>query len=457
MKGITSFNSLFLKMVINSILLWMLLFQPSALYAQESAANQWGNKPLKWDLNDNGSHWLRLHTYAQFWMRGTENNPGSLLSDQPQNNTFDISIRRFRLGIQAQLTEKLFVYSQLGINNLNYLSSRGTAIDLLDAYAEYSFSEKLAVGGGKTAWTGLSRYSAPNTSKLLSYDMLLLALPTTDETNDLIRKLSIYTKGKLGKLDYRLVFSKPFSPRNSPNFVSELIENNASFTDKSNGNIYSGYFKWEFLEAERNTIPFSDGTHLGKKKVFSLGLGTEFQNDALASLQNGETRFHDMVLWAADLFLDLPINRQNNSALTAYLGYFNYNFGPNYIRNTGVNNPISALDSNQGSFNGPGNAYPVVGTGNSVYTQLGYLLPYFGKTQKYGRIQPYFSLQYSDFELLKEAMIAYDFGVNWYLKEHLSKFSLNLQSRTVYQETFEGVGFDSRKWMAVLQYIIRLE
>ena len=457
MKIISRFSSLFLKIVTTSILFWILLLQISISYGQDSTTTQWGTKPLKWNLNENGSHWLALHTYAQFWMRGTENNPGSLLSDQPQNNTFDISIRRFRLGIQAQLTEKLFVYSQLGINNLNYLSSRGTSTDLLDAYAEYSFSEKVAIGAGKTAWTGLSRYSAPNTSKLLSYDMLLLALPTTDETNDLIRKLSIYTKGKLGGLDYRMVFSKPFSPRNSPNFDSELIEDSARFTDKSNGIIYSGYFKWEFLEAEGNAIPFSDGAHLGKKKVFNIGIGTEFQRNALASLQNDETRFHDMYLWAADLFLDLPINGKNNYALTVYLGYFDYDFGPNYIRNTGVNNPITDIDLNQGSFNGPGNAYPVVGTGNSLYTQLGYLLPNLGRTQNYGRLQPYFSLQYSDFELLTNPMVAYDFGLNWYLKEHLSKFSLNLQARPVYQETSEGVRLDSRKWAAVLQYIIRLE
>lgn len=438
------------------MLFWILLFQLSISYGQDLESTEWGNKPLRWNLNDNGTHWLAIHTYAQFWMRGTENNPGSLLSDQQQNTTFDISIRRFRLGIEAQLTEKLFVYSQLGINNLNYLSSRGTSTDLLDAYAEYSFSKKLAIGAGKTAWTGLSRYSAPNTSKLLSYDMLLLALPTTDETNDLIRKLSVYTKGKLGGLDYRMVFSKPFSPRNSPNFDSELIENKARFTDKTKGNIYSGYFKWEFLDAETNSIPFSDGTHLGKKKLLSLGIGAEFQNNALASLKNGETRFHDMRLWAADVFLDLPINESNN-VLTAYVGYFNYNFGPNYIRNTGVNNPILDTDPNQVSFNGPGNAYPVVGTGNSLYAQLGYLFPYLGKTRKYGRLQPYFSLQYSDFEGFQDPMTAFDFGVNWYLKGHLSKFSLNLQSRPIFQETVEGIVLTERKWAAILQYIIRLE
>jgi|GEM_PF-5988727 len=79
----------------------MLLFQISILCGQDLEATEWGNKPLKWHLNEEGSHWLALHTYAQLWMRGNENNPASQLSDQAQNTTFDISIRRFRLGIQA--------------------------------------------------------------------------------------------------------------------------------------------------------------------------------------------------------------------------------------------------------------------------------------------------------------------------------------------------------------------
>ena len=457
MREIYFYRTLFEKLSNKFVILLVLLLQISILNGQDLEPTEWGHQPLRWNLNDTGSRWLAFHTYAQFWMRGTENNPGSITSEEPQASTFDISIRRFRLGIQAQLSEKLFVYSQVGINNLNYLSPRGTSTDLLDAYAEYKLSEELGVGAGKTAWTGLSRYSAPNTSKLVSHDIVLLALPTSDETNDLIRKLSVYAKGKLGRLDYRIVYSKPFSPRNSPNFNPELTENIAKFTDKSIGNIYSGYFKWAFLDSESNDIPFSDGSYLGRKKIFNIGIGAEFQNKALASLQNGETQFHDMALLAADIFIDLPFNQNKTTVLTSYLGYFNYDFGPNYIRNTGVNNPIISINPDQASFNGPGNAYPVVGTGNSFYAQIGYLFPYLGTTEKYGRLQSYISYQYSNFEFLSDPMTTFDLGVNWYLKGHLSKFTLNMQSRPIYNETSEGFTSEDRKWSAILQYIIRLE
>ncbi len=437
--------------------LMFLLFNLVQLRGQTTDTISPDAKKLKFYLNDDKTHWLAFHTYAQLWTRLNENNPGSMVSDELQDQTFDISVRRFRMGLQAQLTDKLWVYSQLGINNLNYLSPRGTSLDLLDAYAEYSFSKSFSLGAGKTAWTGLSRYSAPNTSKLLSYDLLLLALPTDDETNDLIRKLSVYVKGKLGKLDYRFVTSKPFLPSNSPNFDGELVENVAKFNDKISGGIYSGYLKWQFWDAEPNDIPFSDGTYLGNRTIFNIGIGAEFQNDALSSLENGAEKSHDMRLWAVDAFFDKPIDTKKNTVLTAYLSYFNYNFGPSFIRNTGANNPINKVNETQVSFNGPGNAFPVVGTGNSFFGQIGYLFPRMGKTKNYGQVQPYISAQHSSFERLDDPMFYYDIGVNWLLKGHLSKFSLNFQNRPIYYSTTQGIFSDQRKWSAVLQYIIRLE
>lgn len=443
------------KTIIPILIGFNLFFLQSSI-AQEGE-NPFGNKPLKWSLNEKNTRWIGLHTYLQLWARVNENNPGSIISEEIQNTTTDISIRRFRLAVQSQITEKLFAYTQLGINNLNYLSPRGTSLDLLDAYIEYDLFPQLSIGAGKTAWTGLSRYSAPNTSKLLSYDLLFLALPTNDETNDLIRKLSLYTKGKLGKLDYRLVVSKPFSARNSEDFDETPQEHIAKFTDQGSGGSYSGYVKWEFKDRESNKIPFSDGTYLGKKSVLNVGAGIEYQPDALWYLENGEVTFSDMKLWAIDFFLDQPINPKKNTVLTFYTGYFNYDFGPNYLKNIGANNPATSLDPIESSFNGPGNAFPAVGTGDSFFVQAGYLFSYMGKPDKKSQLQSYFSIQYSDFEQLEDPMIYYDLGLNWLFNGHLSKLSLNFQNRPVFTETINGIEFDDRKWMAILQYIIRLE
>lgn len=54
-------------------------------------------------------------------------------------------------------------------------------------------------------------------------------------------------------------------------------------------------------------------------------------------------------------------------------------------------------------------------------------------------------------------MVYYDMGINWLFHRHLSKLSLNFQSRPVYRVTQGRTEVDTRKLMVVLQYIIRLE
>jgi hypothetical protein len=49
------------------------------------------------------------------------------------------------------------------------------------------------------------------------------------------------------------------------------------------------------------------------------------------------------------------------------------------VRNIGANNPATGVDPDEASFNGPGNAYPLVGTGKTFYVQAGFLFPPMGK------------------------------------------------------------------------------
>src|SRR5690606_17987444 len=83
------------------------------------------------------------------------------------------------------------------------------------------------------------------------------------------------------------------------------------------------------------------------------------------------------------------------------------------------------------NFNGPGNAYPMFGTGNSVYLQAGLRLPeeLLGDL---GTLMPYASFRHSDYERLKDPVQVYDAGVNWLISGHQSKISLNGQLRPVF-------------------------
>ncbi|MEM1134224.1 MAG: hypothetical protein AAGI07_00185 [Bacteroidota bacterium] len=438
------------SIIIKATLLFGLLYSFSIVANAQNAVNN--APPLTLNLNPEGSHWIKFSTYTQLWARVNQNNPGSTVAGELRDFTSDVSIRRFRLGLQGQPIDNLYVLFYLGVNNLNYLSPRGTSLDLLDAHVDYTFSKQLAIGGGKSAWDGLSRYTSPSSSKQLSYDLPFVALPTLDATDDLIRKLSLYAKGKIANLDYRLVMIKPLSVQNSRSFRLEPIENIAAFTDDRVKLQYSGYVKYEFWEKESNRTPYHVGTYNGAKKVLNLGIGFNFQNDALWSLNEVDTLYHNMTLVAIDFFIDLPINRANKTALTVYTAFFSYDFGPNYIRLLGANNPTNGIDPQQVSFNGRGNTFPVSGTGYSGLFQVGYQLPPFSKGLNLGQLQPYATLQLANFKRLADPMAYFDIGMNWYLNSHSSKFSFNFQNRPIFFEQTDGIKMEERKWLLVLQY-----
>ena len=435
------------------LFLLLILFSSMKGFSQ----NEFGNSKLRVYFNENKEHWLQFSSFAQLWSRITENNPGTTVNDERQDVTTDISIRRFRLGLASKPVDNLYVFFQLGVNNLNYLSPRGTSIDLLDAYVQYELSPYIAIGGGKSFWNGLSRFTSPSSSKLMGYDLNFVASPTLDSTDDLIRRLSIYVKGKIGPIDYRFILAKPLSVQNSGAFNPEPIEGIARFIDKRPNPQFSGYAKYEFWEKESNLSPANVGSYLGTKKVMNIGIGFTHQTDALWSLNQGMETYHNMSLFAIDAFMDFPINKDKKTALTTYLSFFDFDFGPNYIRLLGANNPANGVNAAEGSFNGRGNTFPISGTGTSTFAQIGFLFESMGEHKNHGQLQPYLAAQYSNFDRFENPMFYYDLGVNWYLNGHASKFTLNAENRPIFQDTDSGIRSNDRKWMFVLQYQFRID
>jgi len=204
------------------------------------------------------------------------------------------------------------------------------------------------------------------------------------------------------------------------------------------------------LDNESNKTSYSGGTgtYLGTKNIFNIGGGFLFQPKMTSSLVNGEEQFYDFKNLSAELFFDKQLNTDKNTAITSYLGFFNTEFGPNYIRNLGANDYTSGGTS----FNGSGNDFPMMGTGKTIFFQLGYLM---GKGKKGYQFQPNISIQRSDFEALNDIMIVYDAGINLYFKGHANKLSLNYQSRPIYLEDNLGnLIVNERKGQMVLQYQI---
>jgi len=413
------------------------------------------NQALIYYFGEDQTRFVKLSFLNQMWLRHTENNPGSTVFDTPQNETYDIGLRRTRIQLFGQLTEKVFFYTQIGQNNLSHISSRKQGLFFLDATADYKVAGNyLSIGSGLTGWSGLSRYASPSVGSIMTMDAPIYQQSTIDITDQFLRKLSIYAKGKVGKLDYRLALSDPMSVQNSVAQTGE-IGTYAQFATEPGKAQFQGYLMYQFLESESNQTAYNVGTYLGAKSVFNIGAGFITQRDAMWHLSAGgaDTLRSALRLFAVDVYYDAPLNREKGTALTAYASFSSNDYGQNYVRNVGVMNPETGTDA-AGSVNGPGNAFPMMGTGEVVYGQLGYLL-HKDLLGKAGTLQPYIAGQGAYFDLLADPMYMYEGGVNWLIEGHRAKVSLNYQSRPVFMANPSGeINFATRRSMVVLQFQI---
>ena len=94
------------------------------------------------------------------------------------------------------------------------------------------------------------------------------------------------------------------------------------------------------------------------------------------------------------------------------------------------------------------------GTGTQIYAQVGYLMKKDLLGEGHGALMPYASLQSGKLDRLDKQMNVYDVGVNWLIKGHTSKITLDYQSRPVYELQGTDLVRSDRKGQVVLQYQI---
>ena len=143
----------------------------------------------------------------------------------------------------------------------------------------------------------------------------------------------------MGRLDYRLHLNKPF--------VNGPVATRANMTSNA-VNVASetwapgAYVNWMFFDKESNKLPFFVGSYMGAKKIFNLGAGFYRQGEATASRsirgQDTLVNRHNQLCLGVDAFLDMPIKQGRGGAAHAYVVYYNYDFGPGYLRNIGILN-----------------------------------------------------------------------------------------------------------------------
>ncbi|WP_439881559.1 hypothetical protein ACSX1A_00070 [Pontibacter sp. MBLB2868] len=390
---------------------------------------------LKVPLNEDGSKYFRLIAWNQVWIRYNENNSGSIRNGEAVDNTFDIGLRRSRVLLYAQISPRFLILTHFGINNQNAVSGGLASTDgkkpqlyMHDAWTEYRiFDKSLSIGAGLHYWNGISRMTSASTLNFLAYDAPISNWPTIEAIDQFARMIGMYAKGKVGKLDYRMAINEPFLT-NTGGAIGPV----ANYNPRHNNKVYQGYFNYQFWDQESNLLPYFVGTYLGSKKVFNLGAGFMHNGDGMwreeATLGGTRVVEEDIDLFGVDAFMDLPLNQEKGTAITAYAVYYNYDFGRNHVRNIGILNPATEGGSLRG------NAFPTVGTGDMVYAQAGFLLPKETLGEK-SRLQPYAAFNYGNFDGLQDSggdkvpVKVLDVGANLFMEGHNAKFTLNYRNR----------------------------
>jgi len=457
----------------------------ACLLVSQTSFAQFGNK-MKNGLNfyldtQDSCRFIRLNMVSQVWARYTENNPLTQVNGYNQAYTSDVSLRRARLILSGQLTDRVSFFTQFGENSINYTSARKAGAFFHDITADYAIIKRaFYFGMGLNGWNGPSRFSNISTSSIMVLDPPSFQEVTNDTYDQFVRRFGVYAKGKIGKVDYRLSAAKPFisqtgsaiNPLN-PNGGNTATTSYSTFSTLPPQLVYQGYMMYQFLDEESNFGPSTVGTYLGKKTVFNIGAGFYYQHNAMmlntqtSRTGAADTLKQDMLHLAVDVFYDAPINKDKGNAISIYASYSKYNYGKNFIRVQGPDNPAtgvntSGLKNTASTLGAPtaydkqnyGNAVPYLGTGNILYAQVGYKLK-DDLFKKQGTLQFFGNCQYAVYDALSDPMLLWDAGINWLIKGHNSKFTLDYQNRPYFTENNIGeLKQKNRYGLVVLQYQI---
>ncbi|MBL7797648.1 MAG: porin [Saprospiraceae bacterium] len=450
------YNKFYLPLLLCAVLTTRAFAQPAASTPVTQAPKPVDHsyKPLTLKLNEDGSKYVRLIMWHQFWMTATENNPdtrdvqGNLL-DGSANATgswsTDIALRRSRFLAYAQISPRFLILTHWGINNQSFISgatapngpnATATATNngkkpqlfIHDAWTEYEVAkDKLYLGTGLLYWNGISRLTSHSTLNFMTLDAPIFNWPTIEATDQFARQLGIYAKGQLGRLDYRLSLNKPFANGATP----AAVKTDGVAVNVLNENwATAGYVNWMFWDKESNKLPFYVGSYLGSKKVLNVGAGFYRQSGAslYKTAADRDSVYQDHLCLGADVFMDLPINKAKGSALSVLATYYNFDFGTKYMRNVGILN-LHSSGATTNSWAGAGNAQPTIGTGSIFYLQAGYQLPPLKNGTAF---MPYITVTHKDFKALADPSTQYGLGLNYFVAGHHAKITLEYQTRPVY-------------------------
>lgn len=389
-----------MKKMIKVLLTGVLFLSLQVINAQGSPDYKGG---LKVKFDDDGKKYLRLISWAQ--VQGTYNNDAAATASKTSFN-----LRRARILMFSQITDKFLILTHFGLNSLNAGSlsptGKGTGSQLFfhDVWAQYSLGKNHAIGGGLHYFNGISRLNNQSTLNMMTLDNNRQSWATIGLSDQFARHIGIFMKGKFGKLQYRVAINDAIAnglDARVPAINGEIAYGGVNLLGtKDAGKTYAGYFDYHFLDQESNFLPFKVGSYLGGKKIFNIGAGFFSHPNGSVKMESGNLVGEDVSIFALDAFYDTPLG-DDGSALTAYGVFQSNNYGENYM-------------------------YSAYGTGSMVYGHVGYV---FAGDKTSTRFQPYASYGSNSYDATSDNLNVFGIGVNAYMSGHNSKLTLEYKNQ----------------------------
>lgn len=328
--------------------------------------------------------------WTQFWYQYVSDGKDSNNDGIRDSGLNDFMIRRAYFYLRGEATPYLDFFTHIATDRLGQEGlddsslGLGSGIAFRDLWITLKLHEAFKLQAGRMYVPFTRNYGTTSTMSLLTTDL--------DWAQGGIRS-NIFYPSKVGRDDAVTLWGNVHGGLFQYRFMVGDGEESGARNPDDNFR-FAGRISASLFEPE--TGWFNPGTYLGQKRVLSLGAGLDSQKDLMFGPERG-----NYFSWTADLFYDQPLG--SHGALTFEGAYIDIKNGPNPITFT----------------------HHALGDDASIISlKAGY---FFSRELGPGQIQPFAHWQrISVDEPGKDNTNVYGFGLNYFIKGHANKISLNL-------------------------------
>jgi len=274
----------------------------------------------------------------------------------------DIFLRRARLLVFGNITQRLSFFVETDQPNYGKGGNFDVAFFIQDAFISYEVASKVWIDVGMLL-PPLTRHVLQGAVSLQAVDYHLDLVRWAPGVGKVWRDLGVQVRGFAGPLGFRAA-----------------IMSGAHGTTRPDGAVVNpddlpratAMVRWNFFTREEDL--FFQGIYFASEPRLSVGLGADYQPDAVATASG----LHDSLGMAADVFLDVPLPDDQELVFNATLFHYRQ----------GLDNPRS---------------------GTGVYAETGW---------RFGKLQPLISGEYFRARVDHQDQLALRPGFNIWFQKH---------------------------------------